>query len=298
MKIAISGGTGFIGRPLAARLAQAGHQLVLLTRKPDKVESLPPGAEAAFFDSNRAFPTENLRGAEAVIHLAGESVGRRWNDEVKRKILESRTRGTAALTRAARESGTVRVFLSASGVGFYGDRGAEPLTESSPPGDDFLSKVCIEWEAPVLALRDSGIRTAVFRLGVVLHPEGGALARMLTPFKLGAGGPMGSGKQYFAFVHRDDVVRVFEEALTNPAYEGVFNVVAPEPVTNKEFTRALGKALHRPAVIPVPAFALRTLFAEMADQLLTGQRALPKRLTEVGFQFRYPDVESALRDLV
>lgn len=298
MKIAISGGTGFIGRPLAARLAQSGHDLVFLSRTPDKVKGLPPRSETAFFDATRPFPTENLRGAEAVIHLAGESVGRRWNDEVKQQILHSRAQGTAALARAARESGTVKVFLAASGVGFYGDRGDETLTEDSAPGNDFLSRVCLEWEAPVLGLKSAGIRAAVFRLGVVLHPEGGALARMLPPFKLGAGGPMGSGRQYFAFVHREDVLRVFEAALTDPKFEGPFNVVAPNPVTNKEFTRALGRALHRPAFVPVPAFALRMLFAEMADQLLTGQRALPNRLTQLGFQFRFPDVDSTLGDLL
>ena len=261
MKIAITGATGFIGRPLIDLLVREGHSVVALSRHPESVRGMPAGVETAAFDASKPLPPENLRGADAVVHLAGENIaGSRWTAEQKQRIRESRERGTAVVVDAAKAAGTVRTLVSASGVGYYGDRGAEPLTEASSPGSDFLAEVCRVWEKPVRSAEDAGMRGVVVRLGVVLHPSGGALAKMATPFKLGVGGRIGSGEQYMSWIHREDAVRLFAHALTTEALRGPVNGTAPNPVTNAEFTRALGHALHRPTLFPVPAFALKTLF--------------------------------------
>lgn len=298
MKIAVTGGTGFIGRALVERLARAGHSVIVLTRRPEDRRGLPAEVGTALFDVDQPLSPQTLKGVEAVVHLAGENVAAgRWTKEHKERVLESRRRGTANVARAAVESGTVKTLLSASGVGFYGDRGDELLTEESSGGGDFLAQVCGVWEEATHPARDAGVRTVPLRIGLVLHPEGGSLAKMLLPFKLGAGGKFGSGKQYMSWIHRDDALGLMEHALMTQAVRGPMNVVAPNPVTNAEFTRALGLALRRPAVVPVPGFALKVALGEMAEVLLGGQRVSPKRALETGYVFRFPTLEAALADL-
>lgn len=297
MKIAVSGGTGFIGRPLVHRLRAAGHEILLLSRHPERIVR-GDGLEATSFDAERPLDPRALRGAEAIIHLAGEPFLARWTADSKRRIRESRVAGTRVLVDAAREAGTVRTLLSASGVGYYGDRGAEVLTESSSPGDDFLAQVCRDWEAAALQAAEAGIRTVTLRSGVVLHPEGGALRKMLPFFRLGLGGRVGSGAQYMSWIHRQDAVDLAFHALRTPSLSGPLNVTAPQPVTNAELTRKLATALKRPAFARVPMIALRVAFGEMSRIVLTGQRVLPQRAIQSGYTFRFSDLDVALRDLL
>jgi uncharacterized protein len=297
VKIAVTGGTGFIGRPLVERLRASGHEVVLLSRNPDAVRARD-GIEASFFDTAQPFAAPGLRAAEAVIHLAGEPIDRRWTAGAKRRIRESRVVGTSAIARAARQSGTVRAFLSASAVGYYGPRGSEPLTESSAPGDDFLAQVCREWELAVGPAREAGIRTVLMRMGVVLHPAGGALAKMLPLFRLGLGGRLGTGAQYMSWIHRADVLGLILHALEVAEVEGPINFTAPQPVTNAEFTRVLAGVLRKPAVMRAPSFALRIALGEMSQAVLTGQRVLPGRAQETGYAFQFRALDSAMRDLV
>ncbi len=299
MKIAVTGGTGFIGRPLVARLHAAGHEVTVLTRSPERAGGFPEGVALAEFPSGEALPPERLGGAEAVIDLAGENVGgKRWNAEVKRALKESRTEGTSAIVEASRAAGTVRALLCASAVGFYGDRGEEPLPEEAGPGGDFLAEICRAREAVALRAEEFGIRTVLLRVGIVLHPSGGALERMMLPFKLGAGGPLGSGRQYFPWIHREDAVRMIEWALLHEQVRGPLNVASPKPVPNRDFARALGRAMKRPALMPTPKLALKLALGEMAEGILAGQRVVPKRALEGGFTFEFPDVDAALADLL
>ena len=298
MKIAITGGTGFIGSALVERLTAEGHQVTVLTRRPDIVRGrLPQGAEPAFFSTSVALSDEVLREVEAVVHLAGDSLAQRWTPAQKARALDSRVDGTGVLARAAASSRTVRTFLSASAIGYYGDRGDEVLTERSAPGNDFLAGLCQAWENAAAPAKVGPMRVAQARIGIVLHPSGGALKKMLTPFKLGAGGPVSSGRQYMSWIHRDDLVSLFTHLLLHSRLEGPVNAVAPNPVTNQTLTRALGAALHRPAVLRTPAFALKLAFGEMSTLLLDSQRVLPERALADGFTFAYPTVESALSNL-
>jgi uncharacterized protein (TIGR01777 family) len=297
MKIAVTGGTGFIGRALVDRLAASGHAIVLLTRRPDAAGARQR-IEPSFFDVGRPFTAAGLRGAQAVIHLAGEPIARRWTPEVKRRIRESRVAGTTAIAHAAREAGTVEALLSASAIGYYGPRGSEPLTESSPPGDDFLARVCRDWEREALSAAEAGIRTVLLRIGVVLHPEGGALAKMLPLFRLGLGGRFGTGAQYMSWIHREDALGLIVHALNAAAVEGPMNLTAPNPVMNAEFTRAVSRTIGKPAMLNAPSFALRIALGEMSQTVLAGQRVLPQRAQETGFAFRFPEVDAALRDLL
>jgi uncharacterized protein (TIGR01777 family) len=226
-------------------------------------------------------------------------VAQRWTDKARQRIHDSRVVGTRLLVEAMRATGTVRHFVSASAIGYYGaDRGTEPLTETSSPGEDFLARVCREWEAEAREADAAGIRTVLPRIGVALHPEGGALKQMLPLFRLGLGGRMGSGRQYLSWVHRDDTVGLLLFALEQPELRGPLNVTAPEPVTNADFARALGAALGRPAVVPVPAFALKVAVGEMSEAVLGSQRVLPKRAQETGYRFQHPELQEALRSLV
>jgi hypothetical protein len=251
------------------------------------------------FDATTPLPAQALAGAEALIHLAGESVAQRWTEHAKEHIRDSRVVGTRMLVDAAKEAGTVRHLVSASAVGYYGGRhGAEPLAEDAPPGDDFLAGVSRAWEAEALRAREAGIRTVLLRMGAVLHPEGGALHKMLPLFRMGTGGRVGSGKQYVSWIHREDWLAVVVRALEDAGLEGAFNVTAPEPVTNADFAHVLGEVLHRPAVMHVPGFMVRAAMGEMAKVVLEGQRVVPRRLLEAGFPFRYPDLRSALHDLL
>ena len=296
MKIAVTGGTGFIGGPLVDRLLNEGHAIVLLSRRPGSI-ARRERLETSFFDPARPLAGSALHESEALIHLAGEPIDVRWTPEKKRRIRGSRIAGTRAVVQAAREAGTVRTFLCASGVGYYGPRGGEPLTESSPPGDDFVAQVCRDWEDAAHDAGAAGIRTVILRFGAVLHPEGGALAKMLPVFRLGLGGRLGAGTQYLSWIHREDALGLTLHALATASLEGPVNATSPQPVTNAEFTRTLAKVLARPAPWSVPAFALRLAFGEMAQMVLTGQRALPRRALDTGYGFRFPELDGALRDL-
>ncbi|WP_224364995.1 TIGR01777 family oxidoreductase [Hyalangium versicolor] len=300
MKVALTGASGFMGPALVQGLLEAGHQVHILVRNLEQsLAKLPAGVTGAPFRAGEPLGPEALAGAQAVIHLAGEPVNQRWTREAKHRIRESRVLGTRALVEAMRAAGTVQRFVSASAVGYYGgEHGAEVLTEASAPGKDFLAGVSLSWEAEAASAHEVGIRTTVARMGVVLHPEGGALHTMLPPFRMGAGGRVGSGKQYVSWIHRADMVGAMLFLLERPQLEGPVNVTAPEPVTNADFAHALGTALGRPSVMHVPGFVLKATLGEMAMVALEGQRVLPKRLTEAGFTFRFPRLEEALKDLL
>jgi uncharacterized protein (TIGR01777 family) len=300
VKVALTGASGFLGPSLVQALLEAGHQVHVLGRTPERALSrLPAGVTGAHFQAGEPLAPEALAGAQAVIHLAGEPVNQRWTHDAKQRIRDSRVLGTRAVVQALKAAGTVQRFVSVSAIGYYGGaHGAEPLTEESPPGKDFLAGVCLGWESEAASAHEFGVPTAVARLGVVLHPEGGALHSMLPPFRMGAGGRVGSGKQYASWIHRADAVAALRFLLENPKLEGPINLTAPEPVTNAEFAHALGAALGRPSVMHVPGFVLKAALGEMAMVALEGQRVLPRRLTEAGFSFRFPRLEEALRDLL
>jgi uncharacterized protein len=297
VKITISGASGLIGRRLLKSLSAEGHSLHVLSRHAGT--NLPGGVKLSAWDPARAEPpAESLRDADAVIHLAGEPVAQRWNDDVKRKIRESRVAGTRNLVQALAKLPTrPQALICASAVGYYGSRGDETLTESSPPGSDYLAEVCREWEKAAADAESLGIRVVRVRTGLVLDARGGALPRMLPPFKLGVGGKIGSGRQWTSWIHIEDLAGIFQFALTNPV-QGPVNGVAPNPVINADFTRALAAAVKRPAIFPVPGLALRVLFGEMADVLLASQRVLPKAAEGAGYRFRFPEVGAALSDLL
>lgn len=297
MTIVVSGSRGLIGSALVRALAEGGHIVVRLVRSAAAI----PGAEARWNPETGAVDSGTLEGCDAVVHLAGESIaGPAWTAERKRRIRDSRVEGTRLLCESLlRMDNPPAALLCASAVGYYGDRGDEVLREESPPGTGFLAQVCREWEdAAELAAR-GGIRVVRFRFGMVLSPHGGALARMLPPFRAGLGGRLGSGRQYVSWVALDDAVGAVTHAIRTPSLEGPVNVTAPNPVENREFTRILGRVLSRPAGVPVPAFALRLAFGEMADELLLADtRAVPTRLLVSGYEFRLPSLERALRKLL
>jgi uncharacterized protein (TIGR01777 family) len=298
MKIVIAGGSGFIGEPLVRRLLARGDDVAVLTRNPSKVRAgravlWNPPAEGSWMD--------DVANADVVINLAGENVGGgRWTAERKKQIMESRVAATSALVYAMkRKPQPSRTLISASATGFYGDREDELLDENAAPGSGFLAEVTKRWEDLANAA-DSFARVAILRFGVVLAKDGGALAKLLLPFRLGAGGPMGSGKQWMPWIDRDDILRIIEWSIDRDATRGTYNATAPNPARNRDFARTLGHVLHRPALIPTPAFALRVaLGSEMADEmLLGGQRVLPKRATEEGFEFAYPELDAALKHAI
>jgi uncharacterized protein len=300
MKIVIAGGTGFLGRSLAAGLTADGHDVVVLTRGGT---TAAPGRtrSAVWFPDGEAGPwASEIDGAGALVNLAGESIaGARWSAAHKARIADSRTRATRSLVAAIRRAAAPPpVVVSGSAVGYYGPLGDEPVTEEHRPGGDFLAGVCVQWEQEALAAAGGATRVVLVRTGLVLAGDGGALPEMLLPFKLGAGGPVGSGRQYWPWIHRDDWVSLVRWAITTAAVEGPMNATAPNPVTNKVFAGALGRAMRRPAFMPAPAFALRLLLGEMADALLlSGQRAVPAKAERLGFRFRFPKVDEALTDI-
>ncbi len=301
MRILITGGTGLIGRALIENLSSADHQMVVLSRNPARVQGMPPDVRLVQWDARTAAGwAEFADGAGAIVNLAGAGVAdARWTAERKRTIRQSRLDAGAAVVEAVEQAGQKPgVVVQASAVGYYGPRGAEDITESAAPGDDFLAKVCIDWEASTAPVEAAGVRRAVIRIGIVLSPEGGALPRMMLPFKLFVGGPLGSGRQPFPWVHIEDVARAIRFLIETPETNGAFTLTAPTPPTNAEFSRALGRAMGRPMWLPVPGFALRLLFGEMAQTLLSGQRAVPERLQAAGFTFHFSGAEAALRDLL
>jgi uncharacterized protein (TIGR01777 family) len=301
VKIAISGASGFIGRRLLKTLAQAGHQLHVLSRH--QGTNLPPGVRLSVWDPMKGPPPEDaLRDADAVIYLSGESVAQRWTDDVKRRIRESRITGTRNLVQGITKLADKTIhkpaaLICASATGYYGTRGDEALNESSPAGSGFLAKTCVEWEREAMAAEPLGVRVATIRTGMALDPRGGALQSLLPPFRMGVGGKLGSGKQWIPWIHLDDLANLYAFAVDNPV-RGALNGTAPNPVTNADFTRALASAIHRPAIVPVPAFAMKLLYGEMSEILFDSQRVLPKQAESAGFRFRFPQLPAALADLL
>lgn len=306
MRVVITGGSGLIGGALARELGGAGHDVVVLTRSPTGPSGspLPSGVRAAQWDGKTPAgwgPLLDGRDAEtAVVHLAGESIASgRWTPDKKRRIRESRVASGRAVLQAIREAATKpKVLLQGSAVGYYGPRGDEVIREDAAPGGDFLADVCKEWEASTAEAEALGVRRALLRTGVVLAREGGALPKMSLPFKMMAGGPLGDGRQWFPWIHLADEVGAIRFLLEREDARGPFNLTAPDPLTNRDFTRALAEALHRPGFMPAPGFALRLALGEMADMLLKGQRVVPLRLLELGYTFRFPAAAAALRDLL
>ena len=287
MRITITGGSGLIGSRLAERLQGRGDEVTVLSR-----------SREPRWDPVRApAPKAALEGRDAVVHLAGENIAQRWSADAKRSIVESRELGTRNLVAALADTG-VNTLVCASGVGYYGPHGDELVTEETPAGDDFPARVCVAWEREANAAAEHGVRVVIVRTGIVLSAEGGALAKMLPPFKLGAGGPVAGGRQYMPWIHLDDVVGIYVAALDDATWSGPVNATAPEPVTNAVFSKALGRALHRPAVAPVPAFAIRALYGDMATIVTTGQRAVPQAAQARGYRFAHPDLDEALADTV
>lgn len=322
MRIALTGSTGLIGNALRARLEAVGHEVVALVRsreaqsegaifwspnddrsetgRSDTAGSDAAGSDAAGSDTDR-IEFARLKGVGAVVHLAGENIASgRWNAAQKQRILDSRVQGTGLLARTlARLASPPAVLVSASAIGIYGDRGDEIVDEGSEPGDDFLADVCAQWEAAADPARQAGIRVVHPRFGVVLSPEGGALSKMLTPFRLGLGGVIGSGRQWMSWIALEDAVAAIEHVIENESLDGPVNVVAPGVVTNRDFTKALGRALRRPTIFPMPAFAARLAFGEMADALLLAStRVRSAKLEQSGYQFRHPEIGATLTALL
>jgi uncharacterized protein (TIGR01777 family) len=295
MKVAISGAIGLIGTALRESLAADGIQIVALSRSP----AIPPLETITWDVENGRFDASRLEDVDAVVHLAGEPIAQRWNDARKKAIRESRVKSTRLLIEGLKSlKRRPKVLISGSAIGFYGDRGDETLVESSPAGTGFLPETCQAWEHAAMEAMGLGIRTAVLRTGIVLSTKGGALKKMLLPFRLGAGGPVGGGRQWMSWIHIDDLVGAIRHILQKDEIMAAVNGVAPEPATNAEFSKALGRALSRPAFLPAPAFALRIAFGEMSSIVLEGQKVLPKKLLDTGYRFRFPQLSGALEDIL
>ena len=297
-RIVVTGATGLVGSLLCNKLEKAGAKAIRAVRRP-----VQDDARELYWNPDRGeIDRAKLEGVDAVVHLAGENIaGGRWTEAFKQKILDSRIKGTHLISDAlARLERKPRVFICASAIGYYGNRGADVMTEQSAPDTDFLAQVCAQWEASCQAARDAGIPVTNIRIGVVLSPDGGALAKMLTPFKLGAGGKIGSGDQYMSWIALDDLVGAIVYLLSrDEPVTGPVNIVAPNPATNLGFTKTLGRVLSRPTFFPMPAFAARLLLGEMADALLlSSTRVAPQALISSGFKFQYPELEPALRHLL
>lgn len=294
--ILVTGATGLIGARLCKTLEAAGQTVLKAVRRQAK-----NAAEVCWVPERAEIDATRLAGLDAVVHLAGANIaGQRWSEHYKQEIRESRVKGTRLIADTlAKLTNKPRVFVCASAIGYYGDRGDEQLTEDSPPGTGFLPKVCQGWEDACQAARDAGIRTINTRIGVVLSKEGGALKSMLPPFKLGLGGVVGDGRQYISWIALDDVVGALQFALASDSLSGPVNLVSPQTVTNREFTKTLGKVLGKPTIFPLPGFVARIALGEMADELLlTSNRVVPEKLRQAGFNYGYPDLEAALRHVL
>ena len=300
MKVIILGGAGLIGRALAEDLARGGHEVIALTRRQQPPERSLKGIRFEQWDGKSAQGWGHLaNNADAIVNLAGENLSAgRWTPERKQRIIDSRVNAGAAVVQAIQQASTKpKMLLQISGIGAYGVSESETFNETSPYGNDFLAGVTRQWEDSTNAVEALGVRRVVARTGVVLSNAGGAFPRMLLPFKLFIGGPLGSGRQWLSWLHVDDQVRALRLLIENQQARGVYNLSA-EPVTNRQFSQALGKVMRRPAFFPVPAFAIRLLFGEMGTLVLDGQRATAQRLADLGFEFRFPDIETALKNLV
>ena len=302
MRIMITGGTGLIGSALANSLVDSKYEVTVLTRSPERHQALAStGVQLAKWDGQTGSGWGNLVSqTDAIVNLAGAGIAEgRWTPSRKEQIRESRMRAGQALVSAIRDAETLpKVLIQSSAVGYYGPGADQVVTEESAPGRDFLAQVCVDWEASTEPVESLGVRRVIIRTGVVLSPQGGALPRMALPFRLFAGGPLGSGKQYFPWIHIDDEVAAIRFLLENDAASGPFNLSAPNPPTNKEFVRHVGRAMGRPSLMPTPSIALRTLFGEMSTVLLDGQRAFSTKLQEAGYEFIFPDPVAALNDLL
>lgn len=306
MRIFITGGTGLVGQRLIRRLHERGDRATILTRRFGHArQRFGPDAHLIEGDPMRGGEWMDAVGeCDAVVHLAGENVfGRRWNADYKKLLYESRILSTQQIVEALRRKpmradGQAKVLVNASAIGYYGPHGDEELTEDSAPGSDFLAKLCIDWEQAARAAESAGVRVAMVRVGVVLDKEGGALAKLLTPFKLGVGGPVAGGKQWMSWIHHDDLVGLFLLALDNADARGPLNGTAPHPTTNRDFGKTLGRVLHRPSLVGTPGLALRVLVGEAAGLIVTGQRVLPKRALGLGYTFQYPTLEAALTQIL
>jgi uncharacterized protein (TIGR01777 family) len=299
MRVIVTGGTGFIGPRLCERLVAKGHDVVALTRDASRSrDHVHPKVRVASWAEGAAWEGF-VDGAGALVNLAGETIAQRWTASAKERIATSRLQAAARL-RAAVEKAAQKpgVLVNASAVGFYGPHGDEILTEDAPAGQDFLARLCVDWEAAARSLEPLGPRVVMLRTGIVLGTGGGALAKMLPPFKAFAGGPLGSGNQWMSWIHQNDLVDLYVFAMENPGVSGPVNATAPNPVTMRDFATALGRALHRPSFAKAPAAAIRLALGEMATVVLDGQRVVPKKALDLGFTFRFTDVLGALRDVV
>jgi uncharacterized protein (TIGR01777 family) len=306
MQVFVTGGTGLIGSRLVRRLMERRDRPVVLTRREATAEKLfGKSCRIVEGDSMKAGPWQDIAAeCDAVVNLAGENLfNHRWNDQFKALMTDSRLQTTAHVVEALgrrphREDGTPKVLVNASAIGIYGPHGDEELTEESPPASDFLANVCVQWEKAARAVESFGVRCALTRIGVVLAKEGGALKQLWTPFSLGMGGPAGDGRQWMSWIHIEDMIGVLLLALDNNEAVGPLNAVAPNPVTNRDFATAFGKALHRPSFLPTPRFVLRAMLGESADIVTTGQRVLPKRTLALGYPYKFPQIDAALADIV
>jgi uncharacterized protein (TIGR01777 family) len=287
MRITITGASGLIGSRLVEKLEQRGDEVTKLSRKTNWDPIQGPA------------PAELLAGRDAIVHLAGENVAQRWTDESRKAIRESRELGTRNLVEGISQADPKpKALISSSAVGYYGPHGDEKLDEDTDAGTDFLAEICVVCEREAEKAEPLGLRVVRVRTGVVLDANGGALSKMLLPFKLGGGGPVAGGQQYMPWIHVDDVVGIYLAAIDNPNWQGAVNATAPEPVTNKTFSKALGRALHRPAIAPIPGAAIRLLYGDMAEIVTKGQRVVPRRTLELGYAFQHPDLDEALRAAV
>jgi uncharacterized protein (TIGR01777 family) len=297
MRVTVTGATGRIGGTLVGALQARGDEVTVLSRHPERARESLGAVEAVAWDPGAApAPAAALAGRDAVVHLAGEDVAQRWSEDAKRRIRASREVGTRHLVEGlAAADPRPRALVCASAVGWYGARGDEELAEDEPAGPDFLAGVVVAWEREADRAAELGLRVVKVRTGVVLERDGGALSKMLPAFRLGVGGPVAGGEQYMPWIHLDDIVGIYLAAIDGEDWSGPVNASAPEPVTNKAFTRALGRALHRPTLLPVPALGIKLLYGDMAEMVVNGQRAVPRRALELGYRFQHPDLDEALR---
>lgn len=299
MRVTITGATGLVGSQLVSRLRERDVEVTVLSRDSERAQT-KLGVPAVRWDLAREpAPSEALAGRQAIIHLAGENVAQRWSERAKRAIRDSRVDGTRHLLDGIRDLPQEQrpgVLVCSSAIGYYGAHGEEPLDEDSPPGRDFLARTCVEWEAESQRAAEIGMRVVQIRTGVVLDRDGGALAQMLRPFRLGVGGPVAGGRQYMSWIHPEDLIGLIIAASESADFSGPLNATAPEPVSNREFSRALGRALHRPALAPIPGLALRLRYGEMAEIVTSGARVLPAKALVLGYRFAHPHLPEALED--
>jgi uncharacterized protein len=300
-RVTVTGATGLVGRPLLTALQRAGAQVTVLSRDAERARTRLRDAGVAPVEAfdwdplGEPAPVDALEGRDAIVNLAGAQIAQRWSDRAKRAIRDSRVIGTRNLLAGVASADVrPRTLVSSSAIGYYGAHGEEPLDEDAPAGAGFLAEVCVEWEAEAAKASALGLRVALIRTGVVLDRQGGALAKMLPPFRLGVGGPVAGGRQYVSWVHRDDLVGLIVAAVEDERWSGPVNATAPEPVSNRDFSRALGRALHRPALLPVPGAALELLYGEMAHVVTEGARVVPAKALVLGYEFRHPRVDEAL----